>query len=107
MIKNAYIKTALIAVLFFPLCLNASEEISKSAQCFIKNKHNVLVFDNSTASSVTLKTNTHSQLNQYISSGKTKFIFNSNQFPLTLEIKPENKSWKIFRDCTMTELDVN
>ncbi|WP_048609597.1 hypothetical protein [Vibrio coralliirubri] len=107
MMKSAYIKTALIAVLFFPLRLNASEEISNSVQCFINNKHNVLVLDNSTASSVTLKTSTHSQLNQYISGGKTKFILNAKQFPLTLEIKPENKSWKIFRDCTMIERDVN
>lgn len=105
--KSAYIKTALIAVLFFPLRLNASEKISNSVQCFINNKHNVLVLDSSTASSLTLKTRTHSQLNQYISGGKTKFILNAKQFPLTLEIKPENKSWKIFRDCTMKELEIN
>lgn len=104
MIGNAYIKTALVAVLFIITSLNSFASDLKSVQCLIENQNIILTFDNDMMSSFQLSTKTDSKFSQNTNSGTTKLILNINQFPAVINLSPANKAWVITSTCTIKPL---
>ncbi|NOH94870.1 hypothetical protein F0229_20295 [Vibrio sp. AIC-3] len=101
---SAYIKTALVAVLFISFHFNGFSSDLNSVQCLIKNKSLILTINNSMASSLTLSTSTNSNFNQNTNSGITTLIININQFPATIKLHPNKGIWKIHKDCTINKI---
>ncbi|WP_102297528.1 hypothetical protein [Vibrio lentus] len=101
---NAYIKTALVAVLFISYHLNGLASDLNSVQCLIKNENVIITFDNTMMSSFQVRTRTNSQLNQNTNSGTTRLILNRNQLPAVINITPEDKVWEITPSCAINPL---
>lgn len=98
-----YYKAAFIAALFYLTSLTTYSGTSSTVQCLIKKQDTILIIENSSPFSLTLKTRTNSEYNQRVNSGRTTIILGLEQLPAILEIHDNSEVWKIFRYCKITK----
>ncbi|CAH6948478.1 conserved exported hypothetical protein [Vibrio chagasii] len=98
-----YDKAAFIAALFYLTHLSTYANTLDTIECSIKKQDIVLKIENDSPLSLALKTNTSSEYNQKVNSGKTTFILGLEQFPVKLDNHISSETWEISKSCEITK----